>query len=209
VRATWAPALALGLAGALMAGGCDRRGDEKREPPASGDRVNAVEAGPEKNEKKVSADEFCDVRAKQASAAPALTLPALAGGQSPPGKGSWRWFNVWATWCKPCIEEMPQLSKWRADMAAQGVRFDLVFLSADESDEIVARFRERHPDAPPSLRLADPDSLPKWFSAIGLGESAPIPVHVFVDPDDRVRCVRAGGVKEKDLSAVRAIFGAS
>lgn len=198
--------VSMSMAALALAGGCDRRETEKREPKETGDRVNAVEAGAEK---RVSADEFCDVHPASASAAPALTLPALAAGQAPPGKGKWRWFNVWATWCKPCIEEMPQLTRWHTDLVGSGLSFELVFLSVDESDDLIARFRERHPEAPASLRLADPDALPKWFAAIGLGESAPIPVHIFVDPEDRVRCVRAGGVKEKDLSAVRAILGAT
>ena len=116
---------------------------------------------------------------------------------------------MWATWCKPCVEEMPHLSQWQKDLGGKGVRFDLVFVSVDDSDDVVTRFRERHPDAPASLRLADPDALPKWLGAIGVGESAPIPVHVFVDPDDRVRCVRAGGVKERDLTAVRQILGSN
>ncbi len=136
-------------------------------------------------------------------------MPALAGGKATPAKGTWRWINVWATWCKPCIEEMPQLVKWHKDLTAKGSRFDLVFVSVDDSDDLVTKFRESHPDAPDSLRFADPDALPKWLGAIGLGEQAPIPVHVFVDPDDKVRCVRAGGVKEKDLPAVRAILGAT
>ena len=27
--------------------------------------------------------------------------------------GKWRWINFWATWCKPCLEEMPMLGRWR------------------------------------------------------------------------------------------------
>jgi thiol-disulfide isomerase/thioredoxin len=194
------------IAAGLFGAGCERSGGDKKEEAESGERVNAVAAG---QEKAVSVEEFCDVRAKSASEAPAFTMPPLAGGQAAPGKGTWRWLNVWATWCKPCIEEMPQLAKWQKDLSGQGVRYDLVFVSVDDSDDLVARFREKHPDAPPSLRIADPDALPRWLGAIGLGESAPIPVHLFVDPDDRVRCVRAGGVKERDLPAVRAILGAS
>lgn len=197
--------LAFALAGGLLA--CERAGGEqKAKEEVSGERVNAVEASAKKP---VSVEEFCDVRAAASSSARPLGLPALAGGQSAPGKGSWRWINVWATWCKPCIEEMPQLVQWQKQLADSGVRFDLVFVSVDDSDDVVARFRESHADMPPSLRFTDPDALPKWLGGIGLGESAPIPVHVFVDPDDRVRCVRAGGVKEKDLSAVRAILGST
>jgi thiol-disulfide isomerase/thioredoxin len=195
-------ALAAGLGAAT---GCEREGDKKQARP-SGERVDAVKGGAKKQN--VTAAEFCDARAESAAASPQLGMPALAGGKPAPGKGSWRWINVWATWCKPCIEEMPDLARWHDDLAGQGVKFDLVFVSVDDSDDLVTKFRERHPGTPESLRFAQPDALPTWLEAIGLGGSAPIPVHVFVDPDDRVRCVRAGGVKEKDLPAVRSVLGA-
>jgi len=195
--------IGVGLVAAGL-GGCDREGGDKK-GAAGGSRVDAVKAGAEKQ---VTAAEFCDSRAESSASAPALALPAMASGK-PPGKGTWRWINVWATWCKPCIEEMPQLIKWHKDLGGEGVKFDLVFVSVDDSDELVSKYRERHPGTPETLRIADPDALPKWLGAVGLGESAPIPVHVFVDPEDKVRCVRAGGVKEKDLPAVRSILGAT
>lgn len=184
--------------------GCEKSG-EKKEPADTGGRVDAVQSA--RPEKQVSLEEFCDVRAASKDASPALAMPPLAGGQAAPGRGAWRWVNLWATWCKPCIEEMPQIVAWQKELGDKGTRFDLVFVSVDDSDDVVARFREKHPDAPASLRLADADSLPKWLAAIGLGESAPIPVHVFVDPDDKVRCVRAGSVRDKDLPAVKAVLG--
>lgn len=195
---------AAALLAIVASAGCEKSG-EKQQPPDTGGRVDAVQSA--RPVKQVSLEEFCDVRAASKDAAPALAMPPLAGGQTAPGKGTWRWVNLWATWCKPCIEEMPQLVAWHKELAGADTPFDLVFVSVDDSDEVVARFRERHPDTPASLRLSEADSLPKWLAAIGLGESAPIPVHVFVDPDDKVRCVRAGSVKEKDLSAVKAVLG--
>ena len=200
--------LKLGAAAVLVVtfgmAGCEKSG-EKKEPADPGGRVDAVQAT--RPEKQVSLEEFCDVRAASKDAAPALAMPPLAGGQAAPAKGTWRWINLWATWCKPCIEEMPQLVAWHKQLAAEGARFDLVFVSGDDSDEKVARFREKHPDTPASLRLADPDSLPKWLAELGLGESAPIPVHVFVDPDDKIRCVRVGVASDKHLPAVKAVLG--
>ena len=113
---------------------------------------------------------------------------------------------MWATWCKPCIEEMPRLASWQKQLAGEGMKVDLVFLSVDESDELVSEFRKQHPQTPPSLRIDKPDSLPAWLGAIGLGENAPIPVHLLVDPAGKVRCVRAGQVKESDLPAIRSLL---
>ena len=191
-------------AGLCLATGCEKSGGEGgAPPPAAGERVNAVAAG---KKKQVTAEEFCDVR-PAADAAPALQLPALAEGHTAPPGGRWRWLNVWATWCKPCVEEMPLLTGWQGSLGGEGTAFDLVFLSADESDALVAEFRKKHAGIPDSLRLESPQVLPPWLGAIGVGENAPIPVHVFVDPQDRIRCVRAGSVKDSDLPAIREILG--
>jgi len=41
--------------------------------------------------------------------------------------------NVWATWCEPCREEMPDLVRFYRDNRAKGVR--LVLISADDDDQ--------------------------------------------------------------------------
>ena len=40
--------------------------------------------------------------------------------------GKWLVINYWATWCKPCIEEIPELNKLsqRADIQVVGINFD-------------------------------------------------------------------------------------
>ena len=83
-------------------------------------------------------------------------------------------------------------------------------VSADENDKLVDDFRTKYPQTPVSLRIDKPETaLPAWLGALGVGENAPIPVHVLVDPADKVRCVRAGQVKESDLPAVRSILKSS
>ncbi len=195
------------IVSAMLAAGCAKEGGGGEGKAAEGEgRVNAVETVAKKD---VTVDEFCDVLPKSAAEAPPLAMPPLAGTQAPPPGGQWRWLNVWATWCKPCIDEMPLLASWQKTLAGEGLKVELVFISADESDELVEGFRKSHPQAPPSLRLDKPDSLPPWLGAIGVGENAPIPVHVLVDPASKVRCVRAGQVKETDLPAVRALLKSS
>jgi thiol-disulfide isomerase/thioredoxin len=41
--------------------------------------------------------------------------------------------NVWATWCEPCREEMPELLRFWRDHRDRGVR--LVMVSADDEDQ--------------------------------------------------------------------------
>ena len=191
------------IAGLVLVAGCAKEGgDEKGKPVEDEGRINAVETVAKKA---VTVEEFCDVLPKSGAPPLPLSAPPLSAGQSLPADG-WRWFNVWATWCQPCIDEMPLLADWQKRLAGEGMKVELVFISADESDQLVSDFTKKHPKTPPSLRLDKPESLPPWLGAIGLGENAPIPVHVLVDPDDKVRCVRAGQVKETDLPAVRSLL---
>jgi len=187
----------LSLVAALLAAPCLGACDDGAPSAAPPGRVVAVEAEATED----PADRFCDV---QPAGAPALTLPALAGGEAP--AGGRRWLNVWATWCRPCVEEMPLLDSWRDRLAADGVEVELTFLSADADAEAVARFREAHPEVPETLRMADPDALPAWATQVGLDEGATLPMHLLTDAQGRVRCARTGAVAEEHYAAVRAIL---
>ncbi len=85
---------------------------------------------------------------------PPLGLPALAAGSLEPSHVR-RWVNVWATWCRPCVEEMPMLVEWKDRLRGDGIDVELLFVSADETDDDVAGFRREHPTVPESLRVAD------------------------------------------------------
>ncbi len=196
---------ALGLVLALSLA-CKKEGGEEKGKPVEEDtgRINAVETV---EKKAVSTDEFCDVLPKTAAEAKPLALPPLAGGQSLPAASGWRYINVWATWCHPCIEEMPLLAAWQKQLAGEGLKLELLFVSADESDQEVEAWRKQHPQTPASVRIDKPETaLPTWFAAIGIGEGSPIPVHLLVDPAGKVRCVRAGQVKDSDLPAIRSLL---
>jgi len=49
--------------------------------------------------------------------------------------------DFWATWCPPCVEEVPYLSK--AYKKYKGKNFEIISLSFDDSREKVMKFRER------------------------------------------------------------------
>jgi thiol-disulfide isomerase/thioredoxin len=51
--------------------------------------------------------------------------------------------NLWATWCEPCVAELPALDALQA--AAGGARFQVVALNMDADDVVSARaFLEQH-----------------------------------------------------------------
>lgn len=169
-------------------------------PPPS--RFDAVMADPSEV---TPPEAFCDAYAPGADAAP-FPMPVLDGAAWTPATG-WRWVNVWATWCGPCIEEMPRLLQWRQRLAKDGSPVELVLLSVDQGRAEVDRFYDKHPDWPPSVRLQSTSELPGWLERLGLPASTAIPLHVFVDPAGKVRCVRAGAIGERDYETVRRVVG--
>lgn len=187
------------IAVALAASACSK--DEPAPPPP---RVEGAQVVARKD---ASAAGFCDVHVADESG-PLLTFPPLVGPQpAAAAPGHWRWLNVWATWCKPCVEELPRLARWREKLAAAGRQVDLAFVSVDESSADVTAFRKLHPEMPDSARLADPNKQGAWFTALGLDAASPIPIHVFVSPAGHIRCVRAGGVSERDYAAIESLLG--
>src|SRR5881394_2948257 len=56
-------------------------------------------------------------------------LPAIMAAVKAPGAQAVL-VNVWATWCEPCRQEMPDLDRFYRDHRADGLR--LVLISADD-----------------------------------------------------------------------------
>ena len=172
--------------------------DPKADPPAPASRTDGAKVS---LPKAASTAAFCDLHASEAQAA-AFRWPELAAGHTAPGAPTtWRWVNLWATWCKPCIEEMPRLAAWRAKLAAAGKHVELAFVSLDDSDADVEAFRTLHPDTPPSIRIAGVAQRAAWLKSFGLDDGA-IPIHLFVSPTNRLRCARAGGIRDKDYAVI-------
>ena len=145
---------------------------------------------------------------KPAAEAPTLTFPALDGAAPPQGPG-YRWVNVWATWCPPCIEELPLIAKFRDQLNQAGSRVELLLMSVDQTPEAISNFRAQHPAVGGSLRVTDPTQLEAWLGSIGLDKGAPLPIHVFIDPAGKVRCARTGALRESDFSLVKQLLSGS
>jgi thiol-disulfide isomerase/thioredoxin len=187
----------LGFVAALAVAGCGGKSDAPAPAVASRTDVAKVVAV-----QTASTEDFCDLHAGEDKAA-AFRWPELAPGSTAPGGvKTWRWVNVWATWCEPCIEEMPRLLAWRDKLAAAGKPIDLAFVSVDDDDAEVAGFRRAHPGVPPStIRIVSAEQRTAWLESYHLSDGA-IPIHMFVSPTNKLRCVRAGGIREKDYAVI-------
>ncbi|MEU3278202.1 TlpA family protein disulfide reductase [Streptomyces antibioticus] len=108
--------------------------------------------------------------------------------------------NVWASWCGPCREEAPALSRFHESTRGQGV----VVLGLNEDDSAGAArdfAREFHLSYPSVL---DPGG--KRFRAVaeGVTTTQGLPATFVIDPRGRVAAAVSGPVDEKRLTALVA-----
>lgn len=173
---------------------CSGEASKPATPPPS--RVDAVAAAPKKE---ADPAQFCEERPDKPWAWPELDGPAPEGGK-------WRWVNVWATWCGPCVEEMPRLAKWEGKLNAEGSAVDVQFLSVDDTAEKVTTFRASNPAIPEGVRMKDAANLSPWLASIGLDDTAVLPIHLFVDPNDKIACVRMGAVNDGEYDVIKKVL---
>ncbi len=182
----------------MVATGC---GNDKTSAEPTRSRFDAVNAKP-KND---MWGDFCDVHGAKAAQLAPFQFPALASGQPAAGANAWRWINVWATWCKPCIEELGLISKWRKNFGEQS-KLGVEFLSVDSDANAVSNFAMQHPEVNRTLRVQDLATFAAWIGALGLPQDTSIPLQVFVNPQRRVECVRAGAVDDSHQDIISKVF---
>jgi thiol-disulfide isomerase/thioredoxin len=184
------------------AAGCEDSAAQPVQPNPEGRFVAVAASG-----KQATESDLCDVL-KSPADAPSFAFPPLDGAAPPQGPG-YRWVNVWATWCPPCVEELSLITKWRDQLNQNGSKVELLLMSVDATPEAVTTFRGQHPEVAGTLRVTEPGQLESWLGSIGLDKGAPLPIHVFVDPQGKVRCARTGALRESDFALVKKLLAGS
>ncbi len=134
----------------------------------------------------------------------ALNLPGVNG--EPVTVSQWRGqpmvVNFWATWCAPCIEEMPELSALQQQFAPD--RLQVVGIGID-SPENIERFSQARPVAYPLLVSgAGGSELSRRFG----NDAGGLPYTVVIDRSGRVTQRIIGRFKLEHLrEAIQAVVG--
>ncbi|WP_299780395.1 TlpA family protein disulfide reductase [uncultured Formosa sp.] len=93
--------------------------------------------------------------------------------------------NFWATWCVPCVKELPHFEKLRTEYASKNVQLLLVSLDfPNVYDSKLKPFILKHNIQSKVVALNDPDSE-TWISKISTTWSGTIPVTLIYNKDKR------------------------
>jgi thiol-disulfide isomerase/thioredoxin len=110
-------------------------------------------------------------------------------------RGQVIFMNIWATWCAPCLAEMPYIQNLFDDVASDDIVF--VMISADESAETARRYIERKGYTFPVYRLRSP--LPEPYT------STTLPTTYVISADGELATIHAG-MSNVDTAEFRAFL---
>lgn len=113
-------------------------------------------------------------------------------------RGKWVVVNFWATWCGPCLKEMPELSAldaMREDVAVVGLAYE------DIAIKDMQAFLKKHPVVYP-IAIVDVMSPPADFAT-----PRGLPMTYLIDPQGQLAKEFAGPITVSDIEALIAAAG--
>jgi thiol-disulfide isomerase/thioredoxin len=102
-------------------------------------------------------------------------------------KGKVVFLNIWATWCGPCVREMPSIAKLAEEPRLQQKGIEFVCVSIDSSADAVLGFILKRPSW--TMTFLRAERLPAVFSTDG------IPATFIIGRDGRIAGSEVGAAE--------------
>ncbi len=130
------------------------------------------------------------------AAKPALVVTTLDGKTFDLSAQSGKWIivNYWATWCSPCLKELPDISAYVAQHKDKVAAIGLAFEDSDKAD--IEKYLKAHPISYPVAQV-DVIEPPKDFDT-----PKGLPNTYVIAPDGHVAKAFMGPITTKDLDGV-------
>lgn len=96
--------------------------------------------------------------------------------------------NIWATWCVPCLKEMPEIDAFAKSV--DNKRVVVLGVAADEPAEVKAYVKKLGVTYP--IAIGDPDQVFAWSESLG-NVTAGLPYSVVLDGAGKVVWKKTGG----------------
>jgi cytochrome c biogenesis protein CcmG, thiol:disulfide interchange protein DsbE len=125
--------------------------------------------------------------------APSPELVKLTGtgeGSLKEYRGKWVLVNFWASWCEPCRDEAPALSKFQAEHG--GAHFTVVGIDTEDISDDGVKFAKEFELTYPLLHDGDGDNGEE-FGTTG------VPENYLLEPNGKLAWYNAGPVDPKML----------
>lgn len=110
--------------------------------------------------------------------------------------------NFWATWCKPCVAELPHFESIRkSHFSNKPVRFLYISLDfAEDKSRLEAFAARKLPGA--SVWLLDETDYNKWIEKVNPGWSGALPATLVFHPFTNIRIFAEGELHEEKLLSI-------
>lgn len=133
----------------------------------------------------------------------AQSLPDVEGKSHPLSqwKGKPLIVNFWATWCAPCVEEMPELSRLQTEIASRGMQIIGIGIdSATNIAQFAGKYKIEYPLYIAGMAASD---LSRQMG----NQAGGLPFTVLIGSDGQIKKTYLGRLKmnelRKDLSLIQ------
>lgn len=110
--------------------------------------------------------------------------------------------HFWATWCLPCLDELPALSQFAGEMKPRGL--DVLSVSLDDPQTGVARVRKLLAEQAPNLTpvIAKVGDADRFIGSFDSRWEGTIPALFAYDPTGQLRGSHVGEASRRELDAL-------